>query len=291
MIAFVVVEGQRDVDLLQKILPPDLSRDVSFVAGGGINGVQSMARSLVTTRPWPVAIMIDADSADLEAVRARRDSVAEVVISVAGRVPVEVIVAIPELEVIFFEAQTTLSRTYPDVVTKPYLFEVAKENVRAAFRLLDPTATYGHITETLLNNVNDEDLPALWATKVISELIKFLESCRAHRVMMRVEIGPGVPFNIQPLKDTDGFKALLTLLVGHLTNTELHASFPSEATSGDVTVEFMSKRTQAGMVEPPGMLPSTFFVEVHGLARVRKDGDPSHANPSEPETKKQKEQE
>lgn len=273
MIAYVVAESQRDVDLLQRILPPAVSQDVSFVAGGGIEGVQSMARSLVTTRPWPVAIVINADSWDPEAVRLRRDSVADVVGSVAGRVPVQVIVAVPELEVVFFQAAATLTRRYPDVATKSYVFEVAKENVRTAFRLLDPGTSYDKIHQKLMVELKDEDLADLRKTQVVSELTQFLESCRSQRVSMRIEIGPGVPFNIQPLKEPDGFRALVTLLLAQLSNASVPVSYPSTATSGDVTVEFMFQKSEVGSVEPAGTLPSTFFAEVEGLARVRKDNE------------------
>ena len=267
MIAFLITEAELDAQILSKVLPAELSKDVQIMIGDGIAGTQSKARSLVVTSPWPVAMVVDADSSEPEAVRARRDSLKEVVGSVAGRTPFSVFVAAPQLPIIFFQAPSILMRLYPDLATKPYILEVAEDSVNAAMKQLDPTKKPSDIYNAILREIRADDLPLLHKTPLVSELIGFLENCRAHRVMIRIEIGPGVPINISPLQSGDGFKALLTLLVEILTAKVLTTNV-STATSGDVTVQFEHRRFQVGSVEPAGDLPSTHFLQLEGSAKI-----------------------
>src|SRR4051812_7070323 len=102
MIAYVVTEGQSDVDLLKALLPADLCHGAWFAAAGGTSAVISLASSLIAVRETPVAIVVDAKSIDPSAVRERRRDVEDMIRSVSPGIPFKVIVAVPAVEGILF---------------------------------------------------------------------------------------------------------------------------------------------------------------------------------------------
>jgi hypothetical protein len=173
MVAYVVVEDRSDVELLRRVLDEELRREVEFFEGGGLDGITSMARTLVSLYRQPIAIVIDAHSSDEEVVRTRRQSLEEVVGSVAGNVPIRVIVAVPELEIIFFEAPALLQRLYPGRLS-PTVLEMASLSTRRALKMLDPSADLQSFRQRVLAGLTEEDVAALQETSVLRELTDFL---------------------------------------------------------------------------------------------------------------------
>jgi hypothetical protein len=118
MNAYVITEGPFDAELLRLVLPRDVVDDVQFVPAGSLASMKSLARSLIVQRRTPIAIVIDADSNSPEVVEERRQSTEEVVGIVAGTVPVKVLVAVPEIEGIFFQDTAFLKRLLGQDVPK-----------------------------------------------------------------------------------------------------------------------------------------------------------------------------
>ncbi len=173
MIAYVIVGGCSEVEILRRVLGPELCREVEFVAGGGVDGVTSMARTVVAVRRRPTAIVIDADSPEPEAERDKRQGMEELVGSVAGRVPFRVIVAVPAFEVVFFKAPDLLKRAYPDTFS-PSVLELAQLSTRRAIERLNPGGKRGEFIERILHFLKDEDMEAMQTVDFIDELRQFL---------------------------------------------------------------------------------------------------------------------
>jgi hypothetical protein len=173
LIAYVVTESDFEVEILNRLLPADLTRDVQILAGGGINGVVSIARSLVASRRRPLAMVIDADSPEPEILEMRRQSMEEVVGSVAPNVPIRVIVAVPEFETIFFEAPEVLKRIYKKRFSHS-IAEVAELSIRKAFEKLDPGSSKHQIYDRILTTLTNKDAKSLRKTKAIQEVMDFL---------------------------------------------------------------------------------------------------------------------
>lgn len=269
MIASVIAEGKFDIDLLQRFLPSDLSSQVEFLEGGGVDGVKSMARSRAASLRKPIAVVVDSGTSDPELVRSRRMAMKEVVGSVAQQVPVGIIMAEPELEYVFFEAGGPLERLYPCISGQPMLRDLAHANTREALKKLVSDADFRKIRRQLLDEVRDEDLPALRQTKVIRELTDFLVGCQPRRVKVRVEIGPGVPAELQSLKETDGWKALLGAFFELLSSDRWAAGQVAAGSSGSVRVHLSPGRVNLRM-EPSTGLPNIFVFEVEGEAVTEK---------------------
>jgi hypothetical protein len=110
MAAYVLTEGNSDTELLKKLLRPDLLQGVELVNGRGVSSAVSLARSLLVTRRKPVALVIDADSTNRDVAQERQRSTQEVVSAVAPRVPVRIVVAVPEIEGLFFHDPKVIER-------------------------------------------------------------------------------------------------------------------------------------------------------------------------------------
>ncbi len=173
MDAYVITESSIDSDLIQRILPDDLRRDVEFVPAGGSSAVKSMARSLLVLRRKPVAIVVDADSIDEDSIESRRESMAEVVGSVSTS-PFAVILAVPELESIFFQVPSLLRRYFsqrlsPDRIDR--FIELGEVSSKRALKLLGLGV---EDSLALLDALTPDELEALRETPPFRELSDFL---------------------------------------------------------------------------------------------------------------------
>lgn len=266
MIAYIIAEGASDVELLRRLLPAKFSGDVELLDGQGFDGVKSLARSIAAARRKPVAVVVDAATTDPELIKARRQSLQEVVGSAASTVPVGVIMAVPGLESIFFENPSVLSRLYPNAAGDARLLEMARLNTRQALQSLDTGMSFEDIRRQLIAEIKDEDLPAFRGTKVIQELIDFLEGCQPRPVKIRVEVGPGMPRDLQALKEDNGLKALLLAFVKALTARSWSPDQVATGSSGDMEVHLRPKGFDIHMEPPSGALPTTFVMEVEADA-------------------------
>ena len=108
MIAYIVCESDFDAQLLKTVLRANLLTDVGVVSAGAVYAadtvytLKSLGMSLIVRRRVPVLIVFDAGSVVPELVELRRQEIEEVVLWVAGKTPVKVVPAVPEMEIIFF---------------------------------------------------------------------------------------------------------------------------------------------------------------------------------------------
>jgi hypothetical protein len=269
MNAYIIAESTDDVELLRRLLPPDLSCNVEFLAGGDLDGVKSMARSVVVSSRKPVVVVIDAHTANSSLVHSRRQAMKEVIGAASNSVALKVVMAVPELEYIFFEAPGLLTRLYPDATSNAYLMELARFSSRKALEAMDNNVKHEAIRRKLLANIQDSDLRDLRNTTIISEITDFLLGCRCRRVKIRVEIGPGLPSDLQSLKEPQGWKALVRAFLKVLTAETWPAEGVVTASSGDVTVTIDPKKFNA-RTEPGTSIPTTFVIEVEGEASTEK---------------------
>ena len=175
MIAYIVCEGITDAQLLQQILPKELLNDVEIVAAGGLSAIKSLARSLIVRRQLPVLIVVDADSVEPNVIHERLNSIEEIVKSVAISTPVKVVLAVPSIEIIFFEdilllsdlleygpsqaqEMMNLAKSQPDKAVRKFLGRFPKNNL---------------INQLKLTNDN---LEILRKVPFIQEIIYFLQS-------------------------------------------------------------------------------------------------------------------
>ena len=133
--------------------------------------------TLIASRQTPVAIVVDAKSTDPEMIRYRRQDIEEVVLIVSPGIPVKVIVAVPELEAIFFHDPHVLRRLFDRRVTDE-LLSLARTNPR---RVLDELIARSDSIQQpidILVALTEEELETLRQADVVLELADFLRHVR-----------------------------------------------------------------------------------------------------------------
>ncbi len=177
MIAYIVCEGVSDVKLLQCILPKELLNGVEIVAAGGLSAIKSLSRSLLVRRQVPVAIVADADSVAPDLVQERLSSIEELVESVAVDTPVKVILAIPSIDVIFFQDSVLLSRLLGYKPSQEMLSLAISQPHKALRQLLSQSEmNYGQ--SPITNRFTNEDIEIIRKAPVIQEVMYFLQSAQ-----------------------------------------------------------------------------------------------------------------
>lgn len=178
MIAYIVCEGTLDAKLLQRVLPEELLSDVEVVAAGGLSAAKSLVRSLLVRRQLPVAMVVDADSVASDLVQERLTSIEEIVKSVSVDTLVEVILAVPSIESVFFQDHFLLSRILGYEPASEIL-GLATFQPRQALQQLLTKSHKANSESQIINQLTNEDLEVLRQTPVIQEIIHFLQSVQA----------------------------------------------------------------------------------------------------------------
>jgi len=177
MIAYIICEANFDTQLLKAVLPKELLNNVEVVNADTISNIKSLARSLIVRRQVPVVIVVDADSVDPDLIQERCNNIQKIVESVSINTPVKVILAIPEMETIFFQDTILLSRLLGLELAQEIII-LAKFQPRQALKeLLSQSKNY-HDQSQLMNQLANEDLKIIRKAPVIQELIQFLQSVR-----------------------------------------------------------------------------------------------------------------
>ncbi|BBL74058.1 hypothetical protein [Methylomagnum ishizawai] len=182
MIAYVITEGPSDQALLKAVLPEHLLREVRFVAAGGLSSMASLARSLLADRRVPVLIVADADTIDPESIQDRRQSIEEAVAYVAHSIPVKVVLAVPEIESVFFRDAALLSR-WLGYSPSPELLAMAHYQPRQALlKLLAPAQK--EIIHLLSDPLHESEIETLRDIPFIREIIQFLSAISPDRATL-----------------------------------------------------------------------------------------------------------
>jgi hypothetical protein len=174
MSATVLTEANFDGMLLAILLADEEKRDgITIGVVSGLSSGYSFARTMLAVKRTPVAVVIDADSPEPEVGLERQRSAEEVLGDAASGVPFRVIVAVPELEILFFERPQLLKKVYGKSVTT-LIIELGELSPRRALQKLDPDLTYEHLRFKILKAMDETDIRALRATPLMKDLLSFL---------------------------------------------------------------------------------------------------------------------
>lgn len=177
MITYIVCEGHLDEQILKSVLPANLLTDVGVVAAGGVSAVESLARSLVVRRRVPVVIVVDADSVVSELVEQRRKDIEETVESVSINTPFKVVMAVPEMEILFFKDVSLLSRLLGYIPHQDILDRAVIKPKKTLEQLIDRSEIVQDSSE-IIARLTNEDVEILRSSSVMQDIIHFLQSIR-----------------------------------------------------------------------------------------------------------------
>ena len=102
---YVVVEGVFDKFLLEQILPEEILAHNKIIVGNGDNLALSKARSLLIAADRPVVLIVDSDSTERASIEEKRDFMVQSLQQFSQPDRFQVILAVPELEIIFFSSR------------------------------------------------------------------------------------------------------------------------------------------------------------------------------------------
>jgi hypothetical protein len=108
--AYVIAEGPSDVKILTRCLPESIVGSVKFIAGQGKYSGMSLAATILTTRRVPIVLVEDADTLNEEGIKEREDFLRYILQQAAAGVPFQVLMVVPEIEVLFFEDRAFIER-------------------------------------------------------------------------------------------------------------------------------------------------------------------------------------
>lgn len=177
MITYILCEGAFDAQLLKIVLPENSLTDVGVVVGGKVYNIKSLAMSLIVRRRVPVLIVFDADSVVPELVELRRNDIEEILEFVAGKTPFKVVSAVPEIEIIFFQDVSLLSRLLGYIPPKDIL-DMAVHQPKQALEELIARSEIIHDRSQIIDRLANEDIEVLRSSSVMQEIVHFLQSVR-----------------------------------------------------------------------------------------------------------------
>ncbi len=170
----VLAGSNFDGMLLATLLRGEQERnEVEVRVVSGLTSGYSVARTFLAVQRVPVAVVIDADSPEPEVALERRRRAEEVLGDVAGGVPYRVIVAMPELEVLFFERPGLLRRVFGEV--DGHVMDLARLSPSRAIARLAPGEPPELARFRLLRAMDAEDIQALREIEPIRDLLCFIE--------------------------------------------------------------------------------------------------------------------
>lgn len=108
---YIVTESTRIFSMLENLLPTFLITDVELIDEATSYDAHSLASSILLTKQRPVVLVMNADTNDEEQIRERQTNL-EFLLGRASFVPHLVLLAVPEIDAVFFEDRATLERLF-----------------------------------------------------------------------------------------------------------------------------------------------------------------------------------
>ncbi|MCI5218258.1 MAG: hypothetical protein D3914_03460 [Candidatus Electrothrix sp. LOE2] len=114
---YVIVEGVLDKFLLERILPEEFTACNKIIVGNGDNLALSKARSLLVASDLPVVLIVDSDSTEHTSIEEKRDFMVQSLQQFSQPDHFQVVLAVPELEIIFFSSRTMIEELVRGPIT------------------------------------------------------------------------------------------------------------------------------------------------------------------------------
>jgi hypothetical protein len=166
-----VTERSSDAEILRNVLPAAALESVQVVESKSDYDAESRAMSLLAEKRLPVVLVLNARTNDESMIQQRQADLGYLLRSYAGPVPFKLAIAVPELEVIFFQdrrlIETLIGKTLTDLE-----WQFAQRHPQ---ELLDTVAGgKTAFVENVLNLMTEEELQLLRQHPLIEELNAFL---------------------------------------------------------------------------------------------------------------------
>ena len=178
-LSYIVLEGNKNQEIIEKLLPKNLIQDVKIVVGDSQYEVRSLASSLIATRHIPVILILDANTDNESQIFEKRDLINYLLRRAAAKTPFQVSLAIPEIEIIFLQNKPLIEkiaqRQFNDLEWK-FAQSKPKEFLETVL------GKEQSMNEKIFSNINDEQIKILQQHPLIQEIMIFLSSLNVSSV-------------------------------------------------------------------------------------------------------------
>lgn len=174
--AYVITEGKTDIDILKKLLPQSSIANVEFMSGSGSYAAQSLARTILSVRGHPVALVLDADTMDDQAVQEKRAFLYQILHPTQASVAFEVFIAVPQIESIFFYDKSVFERIVGHISSDA---EWMLAQAQPKKYLEENVPEHEPLVYAVLAKLTEQDIEKLRRHPLISQLDDFLKHATA----------------------------------------------------------------------------------------------------------------
>ena len=168
---YIITERWSDAAVLKKMLPKPVLHNLIFIDGESPYGAESMANTLLAAKRLPVVLVINAKTNDELMIRERAEELNYLLRQASPGIPFKVLIAIPELEVVFFQERELLEELISKKLTD-LEWHFAQHHPKELLENLQGSSTT--FIETTLNALDDQKLQVLRQSPLIEELNEFL---------------------------------------------------------------------------------------------------------------------
>jgi hypothetical protein len=178
MSIYLVVEGDSDRAILERVLPADALAGCSVVVANGRARLTTVASSLLIKKQSPVALICDADTVNGDRIRDQRELFEMNFLRFAGRTIVaRIIFAIPEIEGIFFVDPEIVGRVVGQPIPESIQIEARyapKQAIEAVCKMFGRRIGISEI----LSAIGEADIVAIRLHPFLREIVDFIETAR-----------------------------------------------------------------------------------------------------------------
>jgi hypothetical protein len=173
---YIITEGETDQEILKTVLPPRILGGVDFIVGAGRYSAQSLARSVLAVEETPVALVLDSDTANEEAIREQLDFLRASLSQASAGVKFEVFLAIPEIEILLVQDWDFIKKLSGKSEFSEIEIEFAQLNPKTFLRSVLGHESHNVAVRNLLENVSDQTVEVIQKYPLVNQLSEFLLS-------------------------------------------------------------------------------------------------------------------
>lgn len=172
---YIITEGETDQEILKTVLPPRILGGVDFIVGAGRYSAQSLARSVLAVEETPVALVLDSDTTNEEAIREQLDFLRASLSQASAGVKFEVFLAIPEIEILLIQDWGFIKKLSGRPEFSEIEIEFAQLNPKTFLRSVLGFESNVAVLD-LLKNVSSQTAEVIQKYPLVNKLSEFLRS-------------------------------------------------------------------------------------------------------------------
>jgi hypothetical protein len=171
--AYIVTASEAVGNLLKTILPEAVVSDVYFVNGESPYGAESMTSTILTLKRLPVVLIMNANTTNESLIHEQAEELSYLLRQSAAGVPFKLAIAVPEIEVIFFQDRQFVEELAQKQFTD-LEWQLIQRHPQELLNIL-PGGSAAFV-KTALCSLNEYRLQLLQQHPLIQEIVRFLSS-------------------------------------------------------------------------------------------------------------------